>query len=201
MDDQNDDVLDSTSTHLLTLAVEAPLIEPVKERPSNVEQLSNYIDDPRFSILPKANTRARAERLGLFFIREGISDQAEIERIIDDLMRRDGSKETDTITIDGCRITRLRKGWEIGSTKLVLPRGNSKKQDLECAVSALLFHYGISNADYIANVDKVSESEIDGRYFGRLEKNNLIGLYSEIPPYPEFQPGLTRCEFVSRFFN
>lgn len=199
MDDRDDDILDSTSIHLLTFAVEAPFVATVKERPSTVEQLTSFIEDPRFAAPPYSNTKAPADRLRIFFIRDGISDQAEIESIIDDLMRRDGSEEVDTITIDGCRITRLRKEWEIGSTKLLLPRGNSKKQDLECAVSALLFHYGISNADYITNVDKVSESD-DG-HFGRLEKHILLGLYSELPPFPEFQPGLTRCEFVSRFFN
>lgn len=199
VDDQNEQILDGLSVHLLNLAMAAPFAMPSPVLPGNNDVLSTYLDEPRFSELARGGSTKPVERLKVFFIRDGISDQTEIERMIDDFMRRDGSTEEDTIAIDECKITRLRRGWEIGSTKVLFPRENSRKQDLECAVSALLFHYGISNADYINKLEKAVE--IDGRTVANLRKSILRGLYSTDPSYPRFQPGMTRCEFTSRFLG
>lgn len=211
VDDQNEGIFGgvegiSIDVFNLTILGRAPAARRLPPMPGDARLISDHINKVQTlerQILARQNsTRGTtiAPQLRVFFIRDGISDQTEIERMIDDLMQRDGSSEADMITIDGCRITRLRKEWEIGSTKMLLPRGNTKKQDLECAVSALLFHYGISNAGYIENMQKVVE--VDGGYAANMLENAILsGLYSVDPYFPLFQPGMTRCEFVSRFFN
>lgn len=207
VDDQNEGIsggveVISIDVFNLTILGRAPVVRRLPPMPGDARLISDHINkvqtlERRISAREKsAGGTIPAPQLRVFFIRDGISDQAEIERMIDDLMRQDGSTEDDTITIDACRITRLRKEWEIGSTKVLLPCGNSKKQDLECAVSALLFHYGISNADYIEGLQKVVE--VDGGYAANMLENAILsGLYSVDPTHPRFQPGMTRCEITS----
>ena len=192
IDDNDRPPIENWALHQLTVNSSAPRVTVDHIRPADIDEAASF------------SSRDGSEDVetdwDLFFVREEAVDRAQIAALIERGRADKGALSEDVVGFEHCKITRSRIDNEIVSTTAILGDDSTSEQDLHCAMSAVLFHYGHSNYDYIAedNIDYIKRGKFAAPRGGFQIFDQLYPLDGTSP---EVAPGASRCELVSSLLD